>query len=57
MQLKDYDTKDPISVTVVRSTRFTAEDSDTELRHIDVAVDTRQRATLVGEGRWAELIY
>jgi len=39
MRLNDYDTTDPMRATVVSSTRITPEDSDTELRHIDLAVD------------------
>lgn len=39
MQLKDYDTTKPMNATVVSTTRITPDDSDTELRHIDVAVD------------------
>jgi ferredoxin--NADP+ reductase len=39
MQLNEYDTTRPFRATVVSSTRITPEDSETELRHIDLAVD------------------
>jgi ferredoxin--NADP+ reductase len=40
MQLKDYDTTRRMSASVVSSTRITPENSKTELRHIDLAVDS-----------------
>ena len=40
MRLTDYDTTNQMSASVVSSTRITPEDSDTELRHIDLAVDS-----------------
>jgi ferredoxin--NADP+ reductase len=49
MQLKDYDTKHPMSATVVSSTRITPDDSDTELRHIDLAVDDPKFSYQVGQ--------
>jgi ferredoxin--NADP+ reductase len=39
MRLNDYDTTNKMSAFVVSSERITPEDSDTELRHIDLAVD------------------
>ena len=39
MRLKDYDTTQKMSASVVSSTRITPEDSKTELRHIDLAVE------------------
>lgn len=41
MQLQDYDTTFKMNATVVSSTRVTPEDSKTELRHIDLAVDSK----------------
>jgi len=49
MRLKDYDTTHPMSATVVSSTRITPEDSDTELRHIDLAVDDIDFSYQVGQ--------
>ncbi len=40
MRLKDYDTTRPMRASVVSSVRITPEDSGTELRHIDLAVDS-----------------
>jgi ferredoxin--NADP+ reductase len=40
MRLNDYDTNTKMSASVVSSTRITPEDSKTELRHIDLAVDS-----------------
>jgi len=40
MRLKDYDTSRSMSASVVSSTRITPDDSETELRHIDLAVDS-----------------
>jgi ferredoxin--NADP+ reductase len=40
MRLKDYDTTRQMHASVVSSTRITPEDSETELRHIDLAVDS-----------------
>lgn len=41
MQLNDYDTTFKMNATVVSTTRVTPEDSTTELRHIDLAVDSK----------------
>jgi len=49
MRLKDYDTSRRMSATVVSSTRITPEDSETELRHIDLAVDDIEFAYEVGQ--------
>jgi ferredoxin--NADP+ reductase len=49
MRLNDYDTTDPMRATVVSSTRITPEDSDTELRHIDLAVDSIDFSYQVGQ--------
>ncbi len=49
MQLKDFDTSRRMSATVVSSTRITPEDSDTELRHIDLAVDDIEFSYEVGQ--------
>ncbi len=40
MRLKDYDTTRQMTASVVSSTRITPDNSDTELRHIDLAVDS-----------------
>jgi ferredoxin--NADP+ reductase len=40
MRLQDYDTTRQMSASVISSTRITPEDSKTELRHIDLAVDS-----------------
>lgn len=39
MQLKDYDTTHPMRASVLSTTRITPDDSDTELRHLDLVVD------------------
>jgi ferredoxin--NADP+ reductase len=49
MQLKDYDTTRQMSATVVSSTRITPDDSETELRHIDLAVDSIDFSYQVGQ--------
>lgn len=49
MQLKDYDTALQMSASVVSSTRITPNDSDTELRHIDLAVDSKNFSHQVGQ--------
>ncbi|MBW7935239.1 MAG: oxidoreductase, partial [Gemmatimonadaceae bacterium] len=49
MQLKDYDTSHPMRATVVNSARLTPDDSDTELRHIDLAVDDARFTYEVGQ--------
>jgi ferredoxin--NADP+ reductase len=49
MRLKDYDTTRPMSATVVSSTRITPDDSKTELRHIDLAVDSIDFSYQVGQ--------
>ena len=49
MQLKDYDTARQMSASVVSSTRITPDDSDTELRHIDLAVDSIDFSYQVGQ--------
>jgi ferredoxin--NADP+ reductase len=49
MRLKDYDTTQQMSASVVSSTRITPEDSDTELRHIDLAVDSLDFSYQVGQ--------
>jgi ferredoxin--NADP+ reductase len=40
MRLNDYDTTRQMTASVVNSTRITPENSETELRHIDLAVDS-----------------
>ncbi|MDH3292042.1 MAG: oxidoreductase [Gemmatimonadota bacterium] len=40
MRLKDYDTTRQMRASVVSSTRITPDNSETELRHIDLAVDS-----------------
>lgn len=49
MQLQDYDTTRPLTATVVSSTRITPDDSETELRHIDLAVDDAKFTYQVGQ--------
>ena len=49
MQLKDYDTTLQMSASVVSSTRITPEDSKTELRHIDLAVDSKLFSYKLGQ--------
>lgn len=49
MRLKDYDTTRPMSATVVSSTRITPDNSETELRHIDLAVDDVEFSYQVGQ--------
>jgi len=49
MRLKDYDTTEKMSASVVSSTRITPEDSKTELRHIDLAVDSIDFSYEVGQ--------
>ncbi len=49
MRLNDYDTTNKMSASVVSSTRITPEDSDTELRHIDLAVDSIDFQYQVGQ--------
>ena len=49
MRLKDYDTTRQMSASVVSSTRITPDDSDTELRHIDLAVDDIDFTYQVGQ--------
>lgn len=49
MRLKDFDTSRRTSATVVNTTRITPDDSETELRHIDLAVDEIEFAYQVGQ--------
>ena len=49
MLLKEYDTARQMSASVVSSTRITPDDSDTELRHIDLAVDSKDFSYQVGQ--------
>lgn len=49
MQLNDYDTTRPLRATVVSSTRITPADSETELRHLDLAVDDVKFTYQVGQ--------
>ena len=49
MRLNDYDTTNKMSASVVSSTRITPEDSKTELRHIDLAVDSIDFSYEVGQ--------
>ncbi len=49
MRLKDYDTTRQMSASVVSSRRITPNDSDTELRHIDLAVDSKDFSHQVGQ--------
>jgi ferredoxin--NADP+ reductase len=49
MRLSDYDTTNRMSASVVSSTRITPEDSKTELRHIDLAVDSLDFTYEIGQ--------
>ncbi len=49
MQLRDYDTTVKMSASVVSSKRITPEDSKTELRHIDLAVESTLFSYQVGQ--------
>ena len=49
MRLKDYDTTTTMSASVVSSTRITPDDSKTELRHIDLALDSTGFSYQVGQ--------
>lgn len=49
MRLQDYDTTEQQAATVVSSTRITPEDGDTEIRHIDLAVDSVDFSYQVGQ--------
>ena len=49
MRLKDYDTTNQMSATVVSSTLLTPEDSETEIRNIDLAVDDIDFTYQVGQ--------
>jgi ferredoxin--NADP+ reductase len=49
MRLKDYDTTNKMSASVVSSTRITPDSSETELRHIDLAVDSIDFSYQVGQ--------
>jgi len=49
MRLTDYDTTNRMSASVMSSTRITPEDSKTELRHIDLAVDNLDFTYEVGQ--------
>ncbi len=49
MQLKDYDTTRQMSASVVSSTRITPENTETEIRHIDLAVDSFDFSYQVGQ--------
>ncbi len=49
MRLKDYDTTRQMSASVVSSTRITPDDSETEIRHIDLAVDSIDFSYQVGQ--------
>ena len=49
MRLNDYDTTNPMSAAVVSSTRLTPADSDTEIRNIDLAVDSIDFEYQVGQ--------
>ena len=49
MLLKDYDTTRQMNASVVSSTRITPDDSETELRHIDLAVDSKDFSYQVGQ--------
>ncbi len=49
MRLKDYDTTRQMSASVVSSRRITPNDSDTELRHINLAVDRKDFSHQVGQ--------
>ncbi len=49
MRLKDYDTTRQMSASVLSSTRITPDDSETEIRHIDLAVDSIDFSYQVGQ--------
>jgi ferredoxin--NADP+ reductase len=49
MRLNDYDTTSPMRASVLSTTRITPDDSDTELRHIDLAVDDIDFSYRVGQ--------
>ena len=49
MRLNDYDTTNQVSASVVSSTRITPDDSKTELRHIDLAVNSSDLSYEVGQ--------
>jgi ferredoxin--NADP+ reductase len=49
MRLNDYDTTNRMSASVVSSTRLTPDDSKTELRHIDLAVDSIDFSYEIGQ--------
>ena len=49
MRLKDLDTSRQMSASVVSSRRITPNDSDTELRHINLAVDSKDFSHQVGQ--------
>ncbi len=49
MRLQDYDTTQQMGATVVSSTRITPEDSDTEIRHLDLVVDRVDFSYQVGQ--------
>jgi ferredoxin--NADP+ reductase len=49
MQLSDYDTTFQMKASVLSTTRITPEDSETELRHIDLAVDSKNFSYKVGQ--------
>ena len=49
MRLKDLDTSRQMSASLVSSRRITPNDSDTELRHIDLAVDSKDFSHQVGQ--------
>ncbi|MBT8396879.1 MAG: oxidoreductase [Gemmatimonadetes bacterium] len=49
MRLRDYDTTNKMSASVVSSTRITPDDSKTELRHIDLAVDDIEFSYEIGQ--------
>jgi ferredoxin--NADP+ reductase len=49
MRLKDYDTTRQMSASVVSSRRITPNDSETELRNIDLAVDSKNFSHQVGQ--------
>ena len=49
MRLQDYDTTHQVRASVVTSTRITPEHSETELRHIDLALDDVDFSYQVGQ--------
>jgi ferredoxin--NADP+ reductase len=49
MRLNDYDTTHPMRASVVSTTRLTPDDSDTEIRNIDLAVDSIDFEYQVGQ--------